>query len=114
MAKVANRGSETLPEFQKYLREKRLVAEEKTSYFAYWVSRFLAYAAKRKRSVDEYRESVVIGYIEDLRADERLREWQPRQAEEALKLYFFHYLGKSAPRSMPPSTRSGTALPRTC
>jgi hypothetical protein len=35
MANAANRGHGTFPEFQKYLREKHLVAENKTSYFAY-------------------------------------------------------------------------------
>jgi integron integrase len=97
MVSAANTGRETLPEFQKYLRDRKLVAEDKTTYFAYWVSRFFTYAAKRKVSVDEYRESVVNAYIDELRADERIREWQPRQAEEALKLYFFHYLGKPGP-----------------
>jgi hypothetical protein len=56
MANAANRGRETLPEFQKYLREKKLVAENRISYFAYWVSRFLSYAATRKVFVAEYRE----------------------------------------------------------
>ena len=73
------------------------MAVGKTSYYAYWVSRFLTYTAKRKVPADEYRESVVTAYIGELRADERLQEWQPRQAEEALKLYFFHYLGKTGP-----------------
>jgi integron integrase len=101
MANVADRGRETLPEFQKYLRDKKLVAENKTTYFAYWVHRFLTYGAKRKTPADEYRESVVTAYIDELRADEHLQEWQPRQADEALKLYYFHYLGKSGPAPEP-------------
>jgi hypothetical protein len=35
MANAANPGHGTLLEFQKYLREKHLVPENKTSYFAY-------------------------------------------------------------------------------
>ena len=31
-----------------------------------------------------------------LRADEKIHEWQPRQADDAIKLYYCHYLGKSA------------------
>jgi integron integrase len=97
MVSSANPGRVTLPEFQKFLRDRKLVAVDKTTYYAYWVSRFLTYTAKRKVPIDEYRESVVSAYIGELRADERLQEWQPRQAEEALKLYFFHYLGKTGP-----------------
>jgi integron integrase len=33
-----------------------------------------------------------------LRADERILDWQPRQADDALKLYYFHYLGKAGPK----------------
>jgi integron integrase len=97
MTNAANRGRQMLPEFQKYLREKKLVADNKTTYFAYWVSRFLAYAATRNVPAGEYRESAVSAYVDELRADERIADWQPRQAEEALKLYFFHFLGQSGP-----------------
>lgn len=31
-----------------------------------------------------------------LSADEKIQEWQHRQADDAIKLYYFHYLGKSA------------------
>ncbi|MBI4687186.1 MAG: integron integrase [Nitrospirae bacterium] len=30
-----------------------------------------------------------------MRSDSRIKEWQPRQADDALRLYYFHYLGKS-------------------
>jgi integron integrase len=106
MADSAKAGRETLPKFQEYLRERRLAAENRIPYFAYWVSCFLTYAATRKVPADEYRESVVSAYIDELRADERLQEWQPRQAEDALKLYFFHYLGKPGPASEAVSPKS--------
>ena len=86
MVSSANTGRETLPEFQKFLRERKLVTVGKTSYYAYWVSRFLTYTAMRKVPADEYRESVITAYIGELRADERLQEWQPRQTEEVFKL----------------------------
>ena len=86
MVSSANTGRVVLPEFQKFLSDRKLVAVGKTTYYAYWVSRFLTYTAKRKMPADEYRESVVSAYIGELRADERLQEWQPRQAEEVFKL----------------------------
>lgn len=44
MINFAKKGGERLPEFQKYLIDKKLVAENKTTFYAYWVSRFLSYA----------------------------------------------------------------------
>lgn len=98
MVNAANTGQNLLPEFQKFLRDRKLVAENKTSYFAYWASRYLAYAGRHKVSGGEYRETVVAAFIDELRADAHLQDWQPRQAEDALKLYYFHYLGQAKPR----------------
>lgn len=47
MGKVSNEGQKLLPEFQKFLLERKLVPEKNMPYFAYWVSRFLAFARKR-------------------------------------------------------------------
>ncbi|TAL48560.1 hypothetical protein EPN87_00260 [archaeon] len=100
------KGSERLPEFQKYLIDKKLVAENKTSYFAYWVSRYLTYAMRQKAPVDDYHEPVVAAFMDELRADEHIKEWQPRQADDALRLYYFHYLGKSKSAANAPALKN--------
>lgn len=41
MINFVKKGGERLPEFQKYLIDKKLVAENKTTFYAYWVSRFI-------------------------------------------------------------------------
>jgi len=38
----------------------------------------------------------VIEFLDALRADEKVLDWQPRQADDALKLYYFHFLGQGA------------------
>ena len=43
---------DTLPEFQKYMLDRKLVAENKTTFFAYWVVRFLSYAKRHKYSTE--------------------------------------------------------------
>jgi hypothetical protein len=53
MVSSANTDRVTLPEFQKFLRDRKLVAVSKTSYYAYWVGRFLTFTAKRKVPADE-------------------------------------------------------------
>jgi hypothetical protein len=59
MVSATNTDRVTLPEFQKFLRGRKLVAVSKASYYAYWVGRFLTFTNKRKVPADEYRESVV-------------------------------------------------------
>lgn len=58
-----------LPEFQKFLLDKKLVAGNKTSYFAYWVSRFLVFAEKQQIAADAYHETTVAAFIDELRVN---------------------------------------------
>lgn len=98
MAKSANDKNVILPEFQTYLRDRHLAPEKNIPFLAYWVSRFLTFGRKRDISTDDYSESAVIEFLDMLRADEKILDWQPRQADDALKLYYFHYLGKAGPK----------------
>jgi integron integrase len=96
MEKVSKDRLEVLPEFQKFLLERKLAPERNIRFFAYWVSRFLEFSRKHDYSAAEYQESVVIEFLNILRRDKRILDWQPRQAEDAIKLYYFHYLGKGS------------------
>jgi integron integrase len=98
MAKSANDMNVILPEFQSYLRDRHLAPEKNVPFLAYWVSRFLSYGRKKDISTDDYDEAVAIEFLDMLRADEKILDWQPRQADDALKLYYFHYLGKAGPK----------------
>jgi integron integrase len=84
-----------LPEFQKFLLERKLAPEKNIPFLAYWVSRFFAFSQKHDYNATEYIESAVMEFLDALRVDEQILDWQPRQAEDAIKLYYFHYLGKS-------------------
>jgi integron integrase len=113
MGKLSNTLIETLPEFQKYLLERELAPPKNVTFFAYWVSRYFAFARKRDISTTEYQESAIIEFLDALRAEKRILEWQPRQADDALRLYYFHYLGKrdKQPSSKPiPTDVPGTLL----
>ncbi len=97
MEKTSNRDQSILPEFQKFLLEKKLAPEKNISFLAYWVSRFLTFGRKRDVATDAYNESAVLEFLDFLRADAKIHDWQPRQADDALKLYYFHYLDKTRP-----------------
>lgn len=98
MVTKTQKGQDFLPEFQKFLLDKKLTPENKTSFFAYWVTRYLSFARKLQVSPDDYHEESITAFIEGLRVDPRIKDWQPRQADDALRLYYFHYLGKTKPQ----------------
>jgi integron integrase len=82
-----------LPEFQDFLLTHRLTPEKNVPYYALWASRFLAFANKT-----EYkdREIIVPDFLSSLSTKGNVEDWQVRQAEEALRLYFDHYGGGDA------------------
>lgn len=94
MEKVSKDRMELLPQFQKFLLARKLVPEKNIRFFAYWVSRFLEFSRKHEYPANEYQESAVMEFLDAMRTDKRVLDWQPLQAEDAIKLYYFHYLGK--------------------
>ena len=84
--------NELLPDYQKFLLDRKLAQEKNISFLAYWVSRYLRFAERKGISQVEYRETAVVEFLEQLRADQRTTEWQARQADDAIRLYYFHYL----------------------
>jgi integron integrase len=95
MDKLSKARNEKLPEFQKFLLEKKLVPESNVPFYAYWVSRYLDYARRHELSATEYQERAITEYLGVLQSDRRIFKWQHRQADDALRLYYANYLGKS-------------------
>ncbi len=98
MGNLAKGIKEALPEFQKYLLERGLAPGENVPFIAYWVSRFLSFGRTRAIATEDYNESAVFEFLDMLKSDDKILHWQPRQADEAIKLYYFHYLGQEAPK----------------
>jgi len=96
MENLPDTNKNILPEFQKFLIEKKLAPEKNVPFLAYWVSRFLGFARKHEYTSTEYNETIVQEFIETLRTDKRILDWQPRQANNAIVLYFFNFLGKTS------------------
>ncbi|MDI6801426.1 MAG: integron integrase [Thermodesulfovibrionales bacterium] len=95
MENLAKKPQDILPEFQKFLIQKDLVPQKNTQFFAYWVNRYIAFAHDKKIDPSSYQKSAIIEFLDILRSDERIRDWQLRQADDAVRLYYFHYLGDS-------------------
>lgn len=72
MGKLSDSKNNLLPEFQKFLLERKLAPKKHIPFLAYWVSRFLGFCRGLERSATEYNEITVQEFIEDLRSDKRI------------------------------------------
>ena len=99
MVKMATSLDDRLPEFQKYLLDKNLVPAKNVPFYAHWLSRFLDYARRKNLSPLEYQEAVVLDFLESLKSDDLVLDWQHKQADDSIRLYYFHYLKKADTRS---------------
>ena len=100
MGKVQPTFDDKLPAFQKYLLEKNLAPAKNVPFYAHWVSRFLDYARRNEFSALEYREAAVLGFLDALKSDQHVLDWQYRQANDSIRLYYFHYLNKTDAQSV--------------
>lgn len=99
MGKMETTLNDKLPAFQKYLLEKNLAPAKNVPFHAHWVSRFLDYAGRNEFSTFEYQETTVLGFLEFLKSDSHVQDWQHRQASDSLSLFYFHYLEKTDAQS---------------
>ncbi len=67
MEKLSDANKNILPEFQKFLIERKLAPEKNVPFLAYWVSRFLGFARRHDYPAAEYNETIVQEFIETLR-----------------------------------------------
>jgi integron integrase len=82
----------TLPEFQQYLLSRKLVPEKNAPYYAYWVSRYLAFS-NLLENMDK--TEMLQRFLDDLQSRQHMEGWQVQQAREAVQLYTNHFLGGS-------------------
>lgn len=86
-------NNELLLEYQKYLRAKSLVQEKYITYYAHWASKFLSFSNKNKELNHVLQTE---RFLDHLATQESIKEWQIRQAHDAIRLYFNHFKGSSA------------------
>jgi integron integrase len=74
----------TLQQFGEFLLKRELVRQSTAPYFVRWVRQFLA------READQVRH-----FCDDLERSGRFEDWQVRQAEQALRIYFVNFLDRT-------------------
>lgn len=87
-------ANEVLVEFQKFLLSKRLVPEDKVSFYAYWASKFLHIMSKNRDNVSDIGANIK-KFLGILEADAKVKDWQIAQAKKAVDLYINEYKGKT-------------------
>ena len=110
MGKVSVDKSKLLPEFQKFLLERKLAPEKNIPFLAYWASRFLDYAGKSwawqyvfsssKLSVDPHSGKIGCHHISDTTIQDAVKNTFnkagiPKHASHTFRHSFATYLLQS-------------------
>lgn len=93
-----------LPEFQDFLVSRSLVPAKNAPFYAHWVSRFFAFS---NRNPDLSSNLKVEKFLNQLKSQKKTADWQIQQAEEALRLYFHHFLDSKTAVLSPDSPQKG-------
>ena len=91
----------SLQQFGEFLLKARLVKEKAAPYCVRWVRRFLTRPASDEPVADQVRR-----FCEDLEREGRWEEWQVRQAEHALRIYFVNFLKRTDWQRTPAARRA--------
>ena len=70
-----------------------MVPERNVLFYALWASKYFNYARRKQIPAEGYQENAVIEFIETLKSQPNMSDWQVRQAHDAIRLYFFHFRG---------------------
>lgn len=89
-----------LPEFQKFVTQHKLAPENQIPFYAHWVSKFLRFSNTRQDKPLDLRIQM---FLDVLKKDKKLQDWQFAQADNAVKLYIHHYLSNNTSALSPDS-----------
>jgi integron integrase len=89
----------SLQEFGEFLLKAQLVRPTAAPYFVRWVRRFLSRPASDEPLADQVR-----GFCEELERNGGSEDWQVRQADQALRMYFVNFLKRTDWHRRPAST----------
>ena len=89
----------SLQEFGEFVLKAQLAPSAAAPYFVRWVRRFLSRPASDEPLLDQVR-----GFCEELERNGGTEDWQVRQADQALRLYFVNFLKRTDWHRQPAST----------
>jgi len=100
-----------LPEFQDFLLSRFLVPAKNAPFYAHWVSKFLAFSNRNQGLGFNLR---VQKFLNQLKSQKKIADWQVKQADEVLRLYIHHFLeGKTTVLSPNLPQKGGVDISKT-
>jgi integron integrase len=78
-----------LPDFQKFLSDRKLVPSGTIRFHALWVNKFLSFSNKHQDKNLNLRIKI---FLDSLVKEKKLSDWQAEQADNAIRLYIHHFL----------------------
>jgi hypothetical protein len=96
-----------LPNLQNFLVSRPLVPEKNVFFYANWVSKFLVFCNRNEHLRPDLKVEKFLNY---LKSQKNIADWQIKQTDDALRLYFHHFLdGKPSILfpGLPPKSFSG-------
>jgi integron integrase len=82
-------NNKVLTDYQDFLLSRGLVQEKYVSYYAHWASRYLAFSNRNENLSADLK---IEAFINDLKKQNKITDWQVRQADDAVRLYTGNYL----------------------
>ncbi|MEW6377871.1 MAG: integron integrase [Thermodesulfobacteriota bacterium] len=99
------RKNDWTEDFEEFLSKQGAVPEDKIKFYIHWVRRFLRFSNYQLENINTDRVSQ---YLDSLEADEKIADWQVKQAADAVLLYVEKYLKKSLQEVASLAKDSGT------
>jgi integron integrase len=96
--------NQILPEFQEFLLSRSLVPKKNVSFYANWVGKFLAFSNRNEDLRDDLKVEKFLNY---LKSQKNIADWQIKQAGDALRLYIHHFIDNKASILSPNLSQEG-------
>ncbi len=97
-----------LPEFQKYLQERRLAPENRIPFLARWAQMFLQFNAEAKAAGIPF-DIGLERFLKHISLQEKTQAWQMQQAEEAVRLFHEFQGGEKPTAPVVPAEAAGVS-----
>jgi integron integrase len=91
-------ADDLLPEFQDFLKARKIVPDNQIPFYARWVSKFLSFLNRNTFTKTDIATDQFIVFLRD---NQHAQEWQLRQAENAVRLYVGAFTAGSAMKILP-------------
>jgi hypothetical protein len=83
--------NQILPQFQKFMADRKLAAEYQIPFYAGWASKFIRFSNGRQSTPTDLKIQL---FLDELKKNPNIQDWQIAQAQNAIKLYVDHFLSK--------------------